>query len=520
MSLPQKPRSALVEVIQLGLPAWSGRAAGALSVPDSVQACERFFFGAFDGCQYPVMIYDRMGHRLVHPLAQGDRPTLPESLPALGDYAKAPSFVTSKDALIFIFERLDHWPLAPAEVTFVGVLIERELFNAATDMSLTPSEYLLVSLLLAGHNLQSAADYTGASYDTKRKQIRTVLEKAGLTGQAALLRQVSLAISSDVLNDLLQPVQRRPEVELAQRTFGRDVVIHSIFIGTSQDVPVWEFGARRGQPILYFHSMLAPMMFTTNMVETLKERNLRILMIPRHFFRAEHEGCGAQYQILQAASDIADYFCGEPVICMGESAGCAWAARFTRAFPDQVSELVLVATPQAVRPKDAERLLPRSQTLLLEVSNRIRKDDRVIAGLTRVYNAIGRVPALSRRSLDFLFRHAPSDVASIEEFYAKLFLGDWLRLIANKATRASMDEVEHLHSDWVKDLQHLTLPMRFFHGTEDTLCPIEDAKAMVEGLPTATCQAFEGVGHLVLGQRLEDVLASLAADRKSAELVR
>lgn len=246
MSLPQKPRSALVETIQLGLPAWSGRAAGALSVPDGVQACEQFFFGAFDGCQYPVMVYDQMAQRLIHPLAQGDEPTFPESLPAFKEYAKAPTFVMSKDALIFIFNRLDRWPLAPAEVAFVAVSIERELFNAATGMSLTPSEYSLVSLLLAGHNLQSAADYTGASYDTKRKQVRTILEKASLSGQAALLREVSLAISSDVLNDLLQPDQRRPEVELAQRTYGRDVVIHSISIGTSRDVPVWEFGARRG----------------------------------------------------------------------------------------------------------------------------------------------------------------------------------------------------------------------------------------------------------------------------------
>ncbi|MBL3554583.1 hypothetical protein JMM51_20765, partial [Rhodovulum sulfidophilum] len=338
MNLPQKQRSALIETIQSGLPTWSGRAAGALSVPDVLQACERFFFDTFDGCQYPVMIYDRMGQRLVHPLTQGDEPAFPESLTALEDYAKAPTFVTSKDALIFIFDRLDRWPLAPAEVAFVAVLIEREQFNAATGMSLTPSEYLLVSLLLVGHNLQSAADYTGANYDTKRKQARTVLEKAGLSGQAALLREVSLAVSSDVLSDLLQPNQRRPEVELAQHTYGQDVVIHSIAVGASWDVPVWEFGARRGQPILYFHSMLAPIMFTTNMVETLKERNLRVLMIPRHFFQAEPGGRGAQSQILQAASDIADYFCGEPVICMGESAGCAWAAQFTRAFPDQVSE--------------------------------------------------------------------------------------------------------------------------------------------------------------------------------------
>ena len=520
LNLPKKQRSTLFETIQSGLPAFSGRAAEVLAVPGGAQACERFFFQTFDGCQYPVMIYDRLGQRLIHPRAQGGKSAIPESLPCFDSCTKTPTFVTSNDTLLFIFDRLDRWPVAPAKVAFVAVLIERELFNAVTGISLTPSEYSLVSLLLAGHNLQSAADYTGANYDTKRKQARTVLEKAGLNGQAALLREVSLAITSDVLNDLLQPNQRRPEVELAQRTYGRDIVIHSISIGDSHDVPVWEFGARRGQSILYFHSMLAPTIFTTNMVETLRKRNLRILMIPRHFFRAEPGGRGVQDQILQAASDIAGYFCGEPVICMGESAGCAWAAQFTRAFPDQVSELVLVATPQAIGPRDGERFLPRSLTLLMEVSDRVRKDDRVIAGLTSVYNAITRVPALSRRTLDFMFRHVSSDLATIEDSYDKLFLGDWLRLIANKATRASIDEVAHLHSDWVLDMQNLTRPTRFFHGTEDTLCPIEDLKAMVDVLPTATIQAFEGNGHLVLGQRLDGILACLAADRKPVEPVR
>lgn len=332
-----------------------------------------------------------------------------------------------------------------------------------------------------------------------------------VNGQAALLRELSLVLSSEVLSDLLLPDQRRPEVELAQRTYGRDVVIHSISTGASQDVPVWEFGARRGQPILYFHSMLAPMMFTPNMVETLRQRNLRRLMIPRHFFRVE-QGCrGAQQQILKAASDIADYFCGGPVICMGESAGCAWAVHFTKTFSEQVSELVLVATPQAIRPQDAERFTSRSLTLLSDASNRIRKDDRVIAGLTRIYNAIARVPALSQRCLEFMLRQAPSDLESIQVSYDKLFLADWLRLIANKAQRASIDEVAHLHSDWVEALQHVTRPMHFFHGAEDTLCPIEDANAMVESLPLATFHALEDTGHLVLGQRLADILAVLSS---------
>jgi pimeloyl-ACP methyl ester carboxylesterase len=180
---------------------------------------------------------------------------------------------------------------------------------------------------------------------------------------------------------------------------------------------------------------------------------------------------------------------------------------------------VFAATPQAIRPEDAVRTLSSTVSLLTEISTRIRQDERVIAGLTRVYNAIARVPSLARRSLDFMLRQAPSDLASIDTAFSSLALGEWVRLIANKAARASIDEVAHLHSDWVKNLQQLSRPMRFFHGAEDTLCPIEDAKAMACDLRNAQFTTFQGAGHLVLGQRLDAILGALFVPQNANDSV-
>lgn len=531
MDMAGKQRSALTETLQSGLPTWTDRADTALALPEVLRACDRFFYHAFGECLLPVMIYDDQGRRLVHPLEVGEARRFPERIEALADRTSGPGFVMCDRGPVYVYNRFDRWPLAPANVASVAVLIERDWFIDCTGLELTRSEFTLVGLLLSGHDLRSAAAHVGASYDTKRKQVRLILEKAGVSGQAALLRELSLALSSTILNDLIRPDLRSPEVDLVQQVYGRDVVIHTISVGTSRDVPVWGFGARQGQPILYFHSMLAPIMFTPDMAKTLSAHNLRLLMIPRHFFepksgfelksglKPKPGAASPQTQILQAASEIVDYFCGEPVICMGESAGCAWAAQFARHYPDQVSEVIFVATPQAIRLQDAARTLSRSASLLTEVSTRIRRDDRVVAGLTRVYNTIARVPALARKSLAFMLRKAPSDLASIDVAFASLALGDWLRLIANKAARASVDEVAHLHSDWVSDLHRLTRPMRFFHGSEDTLCPLEDARAMAAGLPDARFTAFKGAGHLVLGQRLDEILASLFVTQNPSENV-
>ncbi|MEJ8561890.1 alpha/beta hydrolase [Yoonia sp. GPGPB17] len=519
MSMSRKGRSALQETVQAGLPTWRDHANGTLSLPDDMRVFDRFFFGAFGDCNLPVTLYGHDGRRLVHPLSPGETSPFPEHFAEFAGRANGPRFAMTEAGLVYVFDRLERWPLAPRSVAAIAVFVTRETFAASTALDLTPSEFRLVSLLLTGHDLASAAAFVDASYDTKRKQVRLILEKAGVNGQPALLREISIALSSYILDDLLRPDQRSPEVDLVRDVYGRDVVVHSISFDATRDIPVWEFGARRGQPILYFHSMLAPIMFTPDMVEELRAKNLRLLMIPRHFFRANDGAGTAQRQILKAASEIVEYFCGEPVICMGESAGCAWAAQFTRHHPEQVSEVVFVATPQAIRPEDEARVLSGSAALFSEVSTRFRQDGRVIAGLTRIYNAIARVPSLGRKSLDFMLREAPSDLASIDVAYRSLALGEWIRLIANKAARASIDEVAHLHSDWVKDLSSLTRPMRFFHGVEDTLCPIDDARAMAAGIPGTTFRSFEDAGHLVLGQKLDQILDGLFVDQNANDSV-
>ena len=511
MSTPRKERSKLAETFQTVLPGWTERIETNLATPESLRAFDRFFYAAFGECDLPVMIYDVQGQRLVHPVNAPASSPFPKQLKFLATRPGSSAFLVSDSGLIYAYDRLDRWPSAPEEVAFVAVLLDKGQFAEATGIDLTPSEFELVCLLLSGHDLSSAADFVGARYDTKRKQIRVILEKAGLNGQSALLRELALALSAYALNDILRSDQGRPEVDLAQKVYGRDVVVHSISLAESQDIPVWEFGARRGQPILYFHSMLAPIMFTPDMATELEKRNLRILMIPRHFFRSKTGRGTAQQQILQAAAAIVGYFCDEPVICLGESAGCAWAAQFSMRYADLVSEVVLAATPQAVRPEIATKALSRTTSLLTEISTRFRQDERVIAGLTRIYNSVARVPSLARKSLDFMLRQSPADLASIELAYTSLALPDWVRLIANKAARASIDEVEHLQSDWVNDLHRLTRPTRFFHGTDDPLCPVEEARAMAKNLPDTRFHAIEGAGHLILGQRLDEILGALFA---------
>lgn len=153
MNIPQKQRSALAETMQSGLSLWTGRTNGTLPLPENMHACERFIYEAFEDRQYPVMIQDQTGKRLVRPLAQSKEPALPDRLSNLADLSKVPSFVTLEYGLDCIFYRLGRWPLSPTEIIFLGVFIELDHFNVSIGMSLAPSEYALVGLSLACDDL-------------------------------------------------------------------------------------------------------------------------------------------------------------------------------------------------------------------------------------------------------------------------------------------------------------------------------------------------------------------------------
>src|SRR5690606_21458917 len=109
------------------------------------------------------------------------------------------------------------------------------------------------------------------------------------------------------------------------------------------EIPVWEFGARRGRPVLYFHSMLAPVVLQDEMIETLKRLGLRWIVVPRHFLGLDGV-LDAQMRLerlTRALAETMDYLTDEPLICLGESAGVPWAAHFARHNPTLVARLVL-----------------------------------------------------------------------------------------------------------------------------------------------------------------------------------
>jgi pimeloyl-ACP methyl ester carboxylesterase/DNA-binding CsgD family transcriptional regulator len=489
--------------------------------PEDEAVSERFFYQNFSGCRLPANLIDRRGKRQIHSVTTEVEKEFPPVIRMPEQSASGCAFVVEEDKLYFLYDRMERWADAPDHVALVAVRLDPERIAALAmqggDTRFAPSEYLLLAHLLTGLDLKAAAELLGASYDTKRKQIQIILDKLGAKTQTALLRTLSLEITGAVLDEILPQQERSIETALVKRQFGRNVITHNISIGDGPDIPIWEFGARRGRPVLYFHSMLAPIVFHDEMVDLLKAHDLRWLIVPRHFLELDGRGDiqARLNQLTDALVETVEYLFNEPLICLAESAGVPWAVHFAKHNPDLVSRLVLAATPQVAQPVETSD----SSTLFVEMSQRLRRDERIITGLTQIYNAFSRVPALAQKGLAHMYRKSPADSACLDSLFQKPHLAEWLRLIANHATFASVDELKNLQRDWLSDLKATSCEKIFFHGEEDPISPIEDIRAIAKHLPEAHFHTVENAGHLVLSQHFGALLSQIAATDSTLQRV-
>ena len=469
---------------------------------------ERFVFRAFAQCSFPIALFDQ-DNNLTY--ARDLDPVFPDTLCDGGLSANGCAFAVKNDALFFIYDRIERWPDAPKGTKFFALHLDADRLssiasNTAENAALTNSEYILLAHLLQGDDLRTAAESVGASYDTKRKQIQKVMDKLGLHSQSAMLKSIAMDVAARILDELFAQSQRDAEIALAKKHYGRDIIINRITIGEGVEIPVWDFGARSGRPILYFHSLLAPVIFSDDFALRLKQANLRLFMVPRHFL-----GFGEiaspdirQARLIAQLAETVTYLSDDPMIVMGDSAGCAWAVRFARAHTELVSHLYLAAAPQSGNTW-------KRSTLFSEVSTRVRQNERVINGLTRLYNLIARVPTLAKPALGHMYRHSDHDQETIKAAFDTGNLHQWLKLIANQAVHASMDELINLQRDWVADLKNLNVPVTFLHGTTDPICPIDEIKELCTDIPQATIAEFEDAGHFVISQKFNQIITGLAA---------
>ncbi|WP_176084023.1 alpha/beta hydrolase [Martelella sp. HB161492] len=429
-----------------------------------------YFHAHFYGIEQPSALYDGDGALVFSNSEEG-------FFPATLDLPRADgSSIGFRDyggVLILLLDLNRRRTDVPAGLSHFALMIDRGFFETTISrpdgpVSLTEGEYRLLSLLLSGLDLKQAAAALGAAYDTKRKQLQVIFQKFNVSSQAALLQAASFTIMGDVIGLIGRSGTVRAEQALLRRHFGDGVLFHDVALSDGQRMPVWEFGARKGKPCLYFHPLLTPTVVAEDAVDQMQATGLRWIVAPRFFSPVANEPDPVLHleRYCAALADFIEHFIGEPVDCVGASSGTAWLGYFARHYPHLIGQIVIAGMPHPPTLRDTEE----STSLQSSLSDAMRHNPKVVSTLVKAYAVIARSPVLAARAYRLAYRHSAPDLAVVDYGIKAGFILDWLKLMGERGGNAIAADLIINQRDWVSELLESGLPITLVHGEQDRMC--------------------------------------------------
>jgi len=253
------------------------------------------------------------------------------------------------------------------DVRMKGLVVSAALLGEVVDLfdedrGITRAEKRLLFQLVAGASLREAADVDGVSVETKRAQVKSLCAKLGCRGQTDLVRRtmgqlVHLLHVTDADTSFARTMENFVRQHLPSRV---RIAIHRL--GDGQLLRMLECGPSTGQPVLFAHGMLYPLLFINGVAEC-ERLGIRLIMPVRSGYLHD-QSAAALYDESDEVRDLDDVAAfvareaGGSLPIVGHSMGASWALRFARRHPAKVATLILLSPHFAGDRHGASRFAP------------------------------------------------------------------------------------------------------------------------------------------------------------------
>ncbi len=489
-----------------GIPVDKSELVNPKSLEDSVDR----FAGLKARFAIPIALYDKYGNRLD---AAAEPDGFPTTVTAQDELISPADFFEFDGGLYFATVTPDAAMLTSHGAHILVMRVDKELIEETVSqlhapIKITRGEFQLISFLLTGHELRDIATLTGATYETRRTQLKMVLVKLQVKNQRGIIKTVSLAILKHLTARIISEPARGREDVLAREEF-KDEILPLRFTPTSgRDLPAWEIGARGGKPILYFHTWTAILPFTAEDVDLLKGHNLRWHVIPRFFWQSP--ASEPQTLLKLFAADVAEYiksYIGAPVTCVANNSGAPWAVTLAKHAPEVVDRLVLSGCP--FPPSQASEVNQSAswQHAFLKVN---KHNPAIGRKVLKMYTRLGFNKSLLSAAYERAYGENPSDVLALKKLIDRGMMSQWIRLFLSTAPEKYADELAVSHVHWDQLVRSLKCPVDFFHGTKDHMTPLEMVDKIEKDQDKSSLTTIADGGHMVAVSHFERLVELLA----------
>lgn len=273
-----------------------------------------------------------------------------------------------------------------------------------------------------------------------------------------------------------------------------------------------EWGPPNGWPLLHFHG-IPDGRFSWGAGQACEDRGIRLIAIDR-------PGVGGSAP--KPGRSVADWAADVEELAVqlelnsfsvsGQSAGGPYALACATRLKGRVRSAALIS---GVGPLDQPGFVEQMHTA---------RAWRLVAHLPEVmmllYSSSGRLtrrfPSLALKLVSANFPKVDRSVITRPDVAPRL---QFAYVEATKAGggRGLAEDMRTVLSPWGFDPAEIDVPVHVFHGRRDTIAPPAHAEHWIESLADARPLWFEDAGHLLLEDRSEEILDTLAADGRPVQ---
>lgn len=407
------------------------------------------------------------------------------------------------------------WALSPAGANEGGAAarlsrIDFDWSEAAGDaiteaFGLSNSEQEILKTLVRGQSLTELAEQRQRSIETVRTQAKSLLTKTGVSSQLDLVRLfAAIALFTP---EQASPVYGEPDDPTPPGSL-------SLTLPDKRQMQVEIYGPPTGRPVVFLHNMFSGTVMPPAVVEALHRHDIKLICPWRAGFAkstAYSEKPASPEQTF--ASDLAyllDLLGVARVDVVGHMSSAVYAAAAGVLLSDRASN---VAAISGFPPFLSRKHIDHLQAWPRLFAYTARYFPKALSLLVR-----GTFGLLVENRIEVLFSNIFAEAAVDMEVISSpvnrdLFLNDFRRAF-EQGTFAYEIDAALAASDWSYWLEKLPRQMKYIHGVQDPVTPLDLVIDIANQRPEIDLQPIEDAGQLAL-YTAPDQIVELLADLDS-----
>jgi pimeloyl-ACP methyl ester carboxylesterase len=276
-----------------------------------------------------------------------------------------------------------------------------------------------------------------------------------------------------------------------------------------------ELGKPKGPPVFVFHGTPGSRLQATANDKPIMAAGVRLISVDRPGYG--HSTYQRDRHLPGWASDVAclaDHLKLERFAVIGVSGGGPHAAVCARFLPERVTAAGIVS---GIGPLADSRLGSEGMMGVNRVLAQLGAKSR--AALLPLF---GAQEFVTRRWPERVLKSAlrqlpPPDAAVMERAEERAAFVEEARRSSATTARAAAQDIALFARDWGFRLDDITIPVHVWHGDADRNVPLAHGRHVADTIPGAAFHECPGEGHLLMIDRLEEILRTVTAQQELAE---